>query len=200
MPRVHIAVRDARRSDVEALLGLWATLREASGRKDRVLPPPSLEAAEQIFAALDADPLRRLVVAVVDGEVAGMALFSTDPLTPLLDLAGAQVDYVTVLERFRRRGVGRALVAAATAYAEDAGAEHVVINVFPGLRDANRFYARLGFTPLVVRRVASVAALRRRLAVTPTRGRDVLALRRTLRGRAERPGGGLAAARPATPS
>ena len=44
-----------------------------------------------------------------------------------------------------------------------AGVEQLVVSVHPGSRDANRFFARLGFAPLAVRRTAPVAAVRRRL-------------------------------------
>ena len=74
-------------------------------------------------------------------------------------------------------------MAAAVAFAEEFGAEHVVVNVFPQLREANRFYARLGFCPLVVRRVASTAGLRRKLEPQPVASRPlarVLARRRSV--------------------
>ena len=42
--------------------------------------------------------------------------------------------------------------------------DSVVVAVGPTTRDANRFFARLGFAPQVIRRSAPVAALRRALA------------------------------------
>ena len=54
-------------------------------------------------------------------------------------------------------------MAAAAAYAEELGVDSVVVGVAPAGRDANRFFARLGFAPLVIRRIASVPALRRSL-------------------------------------
>jgi hypothetical protein len=59
-------------------------------------------------------------------------------------------------------------VAAAAAYADELGSEHVAVNVLPHVREDNRFYAKIGFTPLVVRRVASVATLRRSLGLEAT--------------------------------
>ena len=80
---------------------------------------------------------------------------------------------------------------AATAYAEEIGSEHVAVNVLPQVREANRFYAKIGFTPLVVRRVASVATLRRSLGLEPAdhgRRAGMLARRRSaLRARATTP-------------
>jgi hypothetical protein len=42
------------------------------------------------------------------------------------------------------------------------------VSVHPGSRDANRFFARLGFAPMAVRRVAPVAVVRP--AAGPGRG------------------------------
>ena len=93
-----------------------------------------------------------------------------------------QIDYLHVRPAYHRRGAGRALVAAAAAFCEEIGAEHVVVNVFPQVREANRFYAKLGFSPLVVRTGrASVSTLRRTLAAdSAEQGRraGVLARRR----------------------
>jgi hypothetical protein len=50
-------------------------------------------------------------------------------------------------------------------FADEVGAGDVVVNVPPNARDVNRFYARLGFAPLVVRRSAPVGHLRRKLGV-----------------------------------
>ena len=73
------------------------------------------------------------------------------------------MSHAVVADRHRRRGAGRALVAAAAAFAEERGLDQLVVSVHPGSREANRFFARLGFAPLAVRRSAPVAAVRRRL-------------------------------------
>ena len=111
-----------------------------------------------------------------------MAVLTCSPYLPLSDQRAVHVDYLHVRAGLRRRGVGKALLAAATAFAEEVGAEHVVASVLPQLRDTNRFYAQLGFGPVVVRRSVPVTILRRRLAAEGVTGRpDVVARRRTLR-------------------
>jgi hypothetical protein len=71
-----------------------------------------------------------------------------------------------------------------------------VVGVAPNGRDANRFFARLGFAPLVMRRIAPVAALRRALvsadpvgeATLPGRTGLARALPRSPRSRLRRTG------------
>jgi len=158
--RVH--VRLATTEDLPALIALWDQVRAGGVRGVREHLPGEHPADR--FAAVLHDPDMRVVVATFDDEIEGMAVLSTTTLGPLSTTAAVQMAPVVVEGRHRRRGVGRALVAAAAAYADEIGAEHVVVSVYPGLRESNRFYARLGFTPLVVRRLATTAALKRRLA------------------------------------
>lgn len=168
MARSPVVVRPPTEEDLTDLLALWEELRQRTGRGVAVAPIPSEDLLRERLADALGSSTFRGVVAEVDGQLAGMATFEVRPLGPLVDTPVVQVDYLHVREGFRRRGVGRALMASASSFAEDAGAEHLTVNVLPQLRDANRFYARLGFTPLVVRRVASVATLRRRLGSEPT--------------------------------
>lgn len=102
------------------------------------------------------------------GPVVGMALLGEDAAGDLLGLRSTYLSYLVVTARYRRRGVGRALVAAAADWADRCGNEHVIVGVAPDLRDVHRFFARLGFVPLVSRRVASVATLRRSFGVGDT--------------------------------
>ena len=87
------------------------------------------------------------------------------------------------------RDVGRALLTAVSRYAERQGCEHLTSAVPAGDREANRFFARLGFAPETVRRVASAATLQRKLSGesrSPRASLDLLQRRRDLRARAPR--------------
>ncbi len=92
------------------------------------------------------------------------------------------MSHAVVSNRYKRRGAGKALVAAAAALAEERGIEQLVVSVNPGSRDANRFFARLGFAPLAVRRAAPVAVVRRSLAAGDVRPADHVVRRRPRRG------------------
>lgn len=183
MTRPAVVVREATPEDSEALLAMWTEMRDLGGRMERVMPGPGDVALRDRLACVSADPETRALVAVVDGEVAGMALLTASAFAPLFEQRAVHAHYLHVRDGFRRRGVGKALLAAAVAFADEVGAEHVMTSVLPQLRETQRFYARLGFSPVVVRRSAPVSVLRRRL--TPAGGVSVtdhlLARRRTLR-------------------
>ena len=183
MTRPTVAVRDAGPDDLPALLTLWHELRELGGRLDRSMPSASEDGVLDRLTAIRDDPQSRALVAIVDGQVAGLAVLTATSYAPLFDQSAVHVHYLHVRERYQRRGVGHALLGAAVAMAEETGAEHVITSVLPQLRETQRFYARLGFGPVVVRRSVPVSMLRRRLAgeARPSSADNVLARRRTLR-------------------
>ncbi len=182
LSRPAVVVREATLEDMPALLEMWGELRELGGRIERLMPGPDEASLRSRLESVGRDPQSRVVVAVVDGDdVAGMALFTDQPYAPLFDQRAVHAHYLHVREGCRRRGVGKALLAAAVAYADEVGAEHVITSVVPQMRETQRFYARLGFSPVVVRRSASVSVLRRRLVPGGTPTDNLLARRRSLR-------------------
>lgn len=181
MTRPSVVVRDAGPEDLPALLTMWDELRSMGTRLERVMPAADGAAVLARLAAVDEDPCSRALVAVVDDEVAGMTILSVTPYAPLFDQRAVHAHYLHVRDGFRRQGVGKALLGAAVALADESGAEHVITSVLPQMRETQRFYARLGFGPVVVRRSAPVSVLRRRLAGPVGAAEHVVARRRTLR-------------------
>jgi GNAT superfamily N-acetyltransferase len=181
-----VCVRPARREDAEDLVTMWAELRDGTRSLDRVSPVPTLRGVHERLEAAEADPNLRVLVAELDGQVSGMAVLTHQPYAVLFDVRSVHLHFMHVRPGCRRRGVGHALVAAAAAYAEEVGAEQIMTTTLPQTRDENRFFARLGFAPVVIRRSAAVATVRRRLAADAGAGRaveDLLSRRRSLRGR-----------------
>ena len=183
MTRPAVLVRGARPDDLPALLLMWDELREMGSRLERVIPPSDAAGVLERLESVSRDPDSCAVVAVVDDEVAGMAVLTATAYAPLFEQRAVHAHYLHVRDGFRRRGVGKALLTAAVSFADDVGAEHVITSVLPQMRDTQRFYARLGFGPVVVRRSVSVSALRRRLtgAPAPSSADHLVARRRSLR-------------------
>ena len=184
MSRPAVVVREATTDDTPALLAMWSELRDMGGRIERLMPGPDAEGLRERLEWVATEPSSRALVAVVDDdEVAGMTLLTESPYAPLFEQRAVHAHYLHVRDGFRRRGVGKALLAAAVAFAEEVGAEHVMTSVLPQMRETQRFYARLGFSPVVVRRSAPVSVLRRRLAPSGSTSvtDNLLARRRSLR-------------------
>jgi GNAT superfamily N-acetyltransferase len=200
-----VRVRPATAEDIPAMLSFAEELREQLGpsverKRARSTPAAGRAALAARYAEALDDPDRHVVLAVADDDTAlGMALFTVAPANALLDIPALHVNHAVVADRHKRRGAGKALVAAAAAFAEERGLDQVVVSVHPGSRDANRFFARLGFAPLAVRRVAPTAVVRRRLALGDAPPTEHVARRRPHRLRRLPAGAALRPVRSAEP-
>jgi len=166
---------DAASDDLESLATLWVTARSA------YLTSEVTASAPTVAATLREALLRECVevfVARADHADVGFVVLSRGPLLPLLDDVCVSIEHLYVVEEARRLGVGHALLARATARAEQLGASQIATTVPAPGRDAQRFFARLGFGPFVVRRVTSVSTLRRRLSWEDHPRLDATVLRR----------------------
>jgi ribosomal protein S18 acetylase RimI-like enzyme len=163
--RSGLRVRLATVDDMEALVTLAGEARELGPVRGRAAGRRGPDGIRARCARLLEDPDHRILLAVddADHQVMGAAVVGPDAVGGLLDPPSVYVSALLVSPACRKRGAGRALVAAAASYAEELGIDSVVVGVAPTGRDANRFFARLGFAPLVIRRIAPAAALRRSL-------------------------------------
>jgi GNAT superfamily N-acetyltransferase len=166
---------DATAEELDSLARLWVSGRSA-------FLSPELAADAPTVAATLRDALLRDCVEVfmarVDQQDVGFVVISRGPLLPLLDDVSVSIDHLYVVEGARRLGVGHALLARVTARAEQLGASQIATSVPAPGREVQRFFARLGFGPFVVRRVTSVATLRRRLSWEDHPRLDATVLRR----------------------
>jgi len=163
VPRSPVSTRLATLDDVPVLVALWHELRQLGGRAERAMNPVAVpDIAVRLRQAI-ADDRCHVVLASADGEPAGMAIYRPIHPDPLSDSRVLQMTHLIVAPGKRRRGVGRALIAAGADIADSLMVEHVGVGVYQSLRDASRFYARLGFAPVLVQRIAPIGVLRRRL-------------------------------------
>lgn len=171
MQRRQVPTRTATTDDVQALATMWQELRQVGARAERAINPLTVADAAQRFAEVIRRDDCEVLIACDGPDVAGLAVVRVvqpDPLSPTRVL---QLSNMVVTDGHRRRGVGHALVAAAADYADQRGVDHVVAGVYPSLREANRFFARIGFAPVTVDRIAPVTALQRRLVGAGLPGR-----------------------------
>lgn len=179
-----VSLRCARPEDVQFLADLWADALRRADRQEQVAD------LEGVIKAAEDSAEQRLVVAEYDGEPAGAVYLTITTMGPLNLEPMVQAVSPHVLPAFRRHGVGRTLMEAAVAYAEEHGIAHIVTAATSGSRDANRYMARLGFSPHVTVRVAPTHVVRgkveaQRPAAERIAGRrqlgQLLAARRSMR-------------------
>ena len=173
--RSTVHVREAVLTDLPDLKALFEQLRVEPARARVVTPPRA--GVEHIFTrAMDADDERLLVAETTSRSetgdeartVVGMAMLGLGPASLMSSGCTVLMSNVLVLPQARRHGAGRAFVQAAATWAEQQGVDSVAVTVFPGDRDVHRFYARLGFAPIAVRRLAPLPLLQRRLGMLST--------------------------------
>jgi GNAT superfamily N-acetyltransferase len=186
VPRALVDVRRVTVDELGDVLELWNQGRDEITRQGR-----QSTSAEQVAPRL-ADALAagqiEILLARREGRPAGFLILRETPLTFMVDQPAICIDQLFVAVEARRHGVARAMLSLVAGRAERSGAEQIVSSVTPWARETHRFFARLGFSPLTVRRSVSPATLRRRLGGESTRGglEDLLARRRSLRARARR--------------
>lgn len=125
--------------------------------EDPVIRPATLRDAEKIFALIHltrdllvprsmgniVENIDRFFIAECDGAMAGCAAYQIHPEIGDAEAATVEIQSVAVKKAFRRRGIGRALVEAATARAAVFGPKEVLVLTF-----APEFFATLGFSEI----------------------------------------------------
>lgn len=185
MLRPAADVRLASPEDRDDLVALWVAAREEIARDNRsthVMPVEDLRS--RLGVLLDGTDVQ-ILLGRREGTCAGYVVMSVAPVSSVLETRVLLIEHLFVHPQHRRVGLAKAMLAAASLLAERAGLDQIVCNVAPAPRETHRFFARLGFSPMVVRRIAATSVLRRRLAGDQRRpglaAIEDLALRRRFR-------------------
>ena len=134
MPDVDLAIREAEPSDASEMaalmceLGYETTAAEMEGRLSAILSIP----AYQTF------------VAILDDRVCGMIGTVVQPGYEHND-SGGRILALVISQAVRRRGVGRALMAAAEENFARRGITRVAVDTRLTRADAHKFYQALGY-------------------------------------------------------
>jgi GNAT superfamily N-acetyltransferase len=164
--RPVLDIHPAREDDLPAIAALAAEARDDSPTGAQLGAQETDRLLEHLSVLLSAGG--HVLVAEQDGQVVGVVLGRVVAAYLFAQHASLYLDMLFVAPRARRHGVGHALLRAAA----DLAAEHECHDIYsapvPGNRGVQRFLARLGFAPAAGHRVASVAALQRRLGIDPT--------------------------------
>ncbi len=181
MVRRMVDVVPVAEEQIPDLTRLWLASRIEAGL---CVETASTSSQARLLAALRR-PDVHAHLARVEGQPVGYVISSENVfgLSSALELA---IEQLFVEPRVRHQGVAKALLGAVVGHAERAGCDVIVGNVPSQSRDANRFFARLGFSSILVRRMTSTGLLRRRLGGDQASAglEQMLRRRRSLRHRA----------------
>ena len=191
--RHPIVLRDADREDAAALIALWSECAassrdegsEAFTQQMLWREPGVAEAAAALEFSLRS-PDKRIILALVEGEVIGATVCDIRTLTPVNLDKVLVVTEIQVSPRHRRRAVASTLLSAAASYGEERDCEIVIASIPAHAREPNRYLTKIGFNQIAVLRAIQASKLRSRLTSKATNSRDtgkLIAVRRTMRRR-----------------
>ena len=144
-------IRFANTADISGMIELLKQV----GEVHHVIRPDLFRAGAQKYdeAALEAllaDPTRPILIAELEGAVAGYAFCilqetKNDPV--LCDRKVLYIDDLCVDENIRGKGIATALYEKVLEYAKSLGCHAVTLNVWCGNDSAMRFYEKCGLKP-----------------------------------------------------
>jgi ribosomal protein S18 acetylase RimI-like enzyme len=129
-----VEIRTAQRRDAAPVAALLGELGY----------PCSRDQAAERLERIAADPSTWVIVAAVDGEVAGLGALHVQNIVER-DEPGCEVAGLVVSRRFRRSGIGELLMRALKDEARRRGGKFMVLNTAHRRADAHAFYEALGY-------------------------------------------------------
>jgi GNAT superfamily N-acetyltransferase len=149
MTALPVSIRAARPADFDALVELdWSSAVHHAGLDPAFYRLPERAAVAEFLRHRLADPDREVLVAEAAGAVVGMVDVTlaedADPGSIVRPVPTADIG-ISVLEGWRRQGVGHALMAAAESAALARGARRIILDMSSANVGALRFYQSLGY-------------------------------------------------------
>ena len=140
----EIVFRDATLADLPAIVALLADDTLGEKREDASLPLDRRYVAA--FAAIEADPNQRLIVADLDNRVVGCLQLTFIPGIALKGGWRGLIEAVRVAGALRGQGIGERLIAFAVEACRKRGCRMAQLTSHKSRTAAHRFYERLGWT------------------------------------------------------
>lgn len=130
--------------DVEAILTHWVRLaHDQRTYGSDILAEENRQLMREVLSAHRFDG--RLLVARVDGDLAGFASFSVEDGSMALESTRGLLSNLYVRPLYRNRGIGTKLLDAVERELDDRGVDDVLLEVMAGNEAARRFYREAGY-------------------------------------------------------
>ncbi len=147
-----LTIRRAASSDVERIVNLRLLAQEHFEKSNplvwRITEDGKKLLKQKVVNDL-ADSNIRILLAEVDNDVVGYVQGEVTQRSEYLPRTVGQVSLIYVTERFRRKGIGRRLLKEVCRFFNANNAEHLTMRYIVGNREAERFWRKLGFEPMI---------------------------------------------------
>jgi len=150
MPSVKIRIRDARKEDLKAVVGLWEKLAEQHARlsSELRLAPDGKRKWARYLAKKFSEKSTKLIVAEEDGDIVGFMLCLLTPNTPIYkDKTIGVISDVYVNEKRRKKGVAGMMLKLALRWFAKNRASSVQLGTAYANLEARAIWNQLGFRP-----------------------------------------------------
>jgi ribosomal protein S18 acetylase RimI-like enzyme len=148
----NLLVRRATCSDVKKLTELRILLQQHCEESNRLIWRITAEGKTLLREKVEnelADNKRHVLVAEMNGEIVGFIQGEIERRTDYLPGTVGSISTAYVVGKFRRTGVGRILVKHLSEFFSSEGVEDVTLRYIIGNEEAERFWQKLGFQPVI---------------------------------------------------
>ena len=151
-------IRLTRTEDIPGIVNLYAEATKLmhrlspAGFGERLREPIDVKKEQESFSQALADEGTVILVAEKDGEIAGFVMGVVEyHVDDLVDAPYLTVQYICVDERFRRTGMGKALMQEVERWAVSKGITNLDLMVLDTNTPAQSLFRKMGYVPLDIR-------------------------------------------------
>jgi GNAT superfamily N-acetyltransferase len=146
-------IQPARTEDYAAYCALFLEINayHASAQPEIFNPAVTIPRSQEDYLAILGDPTQAIFVAWEEDQAAGyihLLQYEAPPIPILNPRRCTVVDTVVVSKKFKRKGIGRALMAIGESWARQHGMSFIELGVYEFNQGAIQFYEELGFEVL----------------------------------------------------
>jgi len=148
----NLTIRRAASSDVERIVELRLLLQEHAEKSNPLIWRITKEGKKLLKQKVEsdlADSNIQVLLAEADGEIIGYVQGEVTRRSDHMPATVGQVSLMFVLKQFRRKGVGRRLVKELCKFFGSNKAEDLTVRYIIGNREAEGFWRKLGFEPII---------------------------------------------------
>jgi ribosomal protein S18 acetylase RimI-like enzyme len=148
----NLTIRRATSSDVERIAELRLLSQEHSEGANPVVWRITEDGKKLLKEKVEndlADSNIHVLLAEVDGEIVGCVQGEVTRRSDYLPITVGHVSLIYVMKQFRRKGVGRRLMEELCRFFNSNKAEQLTVRYIIGNKEAEGFWRKLGFEPII---------------------------------------------------